>query len=291
MTDVVELPVVAWDEPLERSIQDRAIVALESGAVLFFPRLAFPLQDAERPLLAVATVANAKNVSFNPAKDAIAGTAAPARERQLLRNLMSRFAGRTHALLHELFPRYDGRIEQARTSYRPAEIAGRRTSWRKDDTRLHVDSFPSSPIRGRRILRVFSNVNPEGRARTWRIGEPFEAIAARFVPSIPDPVPGAFLALDLLGITKSRRSRYDHYMLRLHDRMKHDAAYQRGVEQRVFDFPAGTSWMVFTDEVSHAAVRGQYALEQTYLLPVDAMLDPSHSPLRVLERMTGRALA
>ena len=35
---------------------------------------------------------------------------------------------------------------------------------------------------------------------------------------------------------------------------------------------------------------GQYQLEQTFLLPVDAMLDAARSPLRVLERLKGRRL-
>ena len=53
----------------------------------------------------------------------------------------------------------------ARASGPPRSPAVRRT-WRKDDTRLHVDSFPATPSGGRRILRVFSNVNPDGgRAR------------------------------------------------------------------------------------------------------------------------------
>ena len=36
---------------------------------------------------------------------------------------------------------------------------------------------------------------------------------------------------------------------------------------------------------------GQYQLEQTFLLPVDAMNQPERSPLRVLERIKGRRLA
>ncbi len=32
--------------------------------------------------------------------------------------------------------------------------------------------------------------------------------------------------------------------------------------------------MAFTDQVSHAAMAGQYQLEQTFLLPVDAMDEP-----------------
>ena len=79
-------------------------------------------------------------------------------------------------------------------------------------------------------------------------------------------------------------------MLQLHDRMKADADFQARSAQQAIDFPAGATWLAFTDQVSHAATAGQYQLEQTFLLPVDAMHDPSRSPLRVLERIKGRAL-
>ena len=46
--------------------------------------------------------------------------------------------------------------------------------------------------------------------------------------------------------------------------------------------------MVFTDQVSHAALAGHFALEQTFYLPVSAMVTPDTAPLRVLERLTGR---
>jgi hypothetical protein len=79
-------------------------------------------------------------------------------------------------------------------------------------------------------------------------------------------------------------------MLQLHDRMKEDQAFQQSTPQTACDFPAGSAWMAFTDQVSHAAMAGQYQLEQTFLLPVSAMLDPGTSPLRVLERLKGRPL-
>ena len=56
------------------------------------------------------------------------------------------------------------------------------------------------------------------------------------------------------------------------------------------DFPAGSTWIAFTDGVSHAAMAGQYQLEQTFLLPVEAMQKPERSPLRILERIKKRAL-
>ena len=63
--------------------------------------------------------------------------------------MMQRFAASSRALLRNLLPRYETGLLQARTSFRPVEIAGRPTSWRKDDTRLHVDSFSSSPVQGK----------------------------------------------------------------------------------------------------------------------------------------------
>ena len=79
-------------------------------------------------------------------------------------------------LVATLFPRYAPYVQRARTSFRPQPAVGRNVSWRKDDSRLHVDAFPSRPNHGERILRVFSNVNPAAD-RVWRVGEPFEAVA------------------------------------------------------------------------------------------------------------------
>jgi hypothetical protein len=162
-------------------------------------------------------------------------------------------------------------------------------SWRKDDSRLHVDAFPSRPNRGERILRVFANVNP-AEDRVWRVGEPFEAMAKALLPRIANPVPGAATLLAALRVTKGRRSYYDHLMLNLHDCAKADLAYQRECAQETVRFAPGTTWICFSDQVMHAAVSGQFMLEQTIHLPVSALYDPAHSPLAILERLTGRAL-
>src|SRR5262249_56248117 len=141
---------------------------------------------------------------------------------------------------------------RGRTSFRPVEIAGRPSSWRKDDTRLHIDAFPATPVQGRRILRVFANVNPDGRPRSWRIGDSFDAVARHFVASLRLPFPGTGAVLRALGITKTPRSAYDGLMLQLHDRMKEDTAYQREAPQGAFDFPARSAWVLFTAAVTHA---------------------------------------
>jgi hypothetical protein len=97
--------------------------------------------------------------------------------------------------------------------------------------------------------------------------------------------------LKALRITKSRRTEYDHIMLRLHDRMKADARYQRASSQHDLAFAPGTTWIIFSDQVSHAAMAGQYMLESTLWLEAGDQRWPDLSPLKTLERATGRRLA
>jgi hypothetical protein len=204
--------------------------------------------------------------------------------------MMGRYAGWAEALVLAIAPGYAGALQRARTSFRPCEIEGRALSPRKDDRRLHVDAFPSQPVQGRRILRVFANVDPEGRSRVWNVGEPFEAFAGRFAARAKAGLPGAGPLLQALGLTKGRRTAYDGLMLQLHDLGKLDEAWQASAPHQRAAFAAGSSWMVFTDCTLHAALEGRHALEQTFLLSVEAMASPELSPLRVLERMTGRRL-
>jgi hypothetical protein len=115
-------------------------------------------------------------------------------------------------------------------------------------------------------------------------------VARRYLPSLHRPLPGSCELLHLLGITKGRRTAYDHFMLQLHDRMKADTKYQAQVEQSTHEFAPGQTWLVYTDQVSHAAMAGQHAFEQTFYLPVAGMAEPTKSPLRVLERLMRREL-
>jgi hypothetical protein len=79
-------------------------------------------------------------------------------------------------------------------------------------------------------------------------------------------------------------------MLGLHDAMKHDMDYQASCPQETINFPAGSVWVCFSDQVTHAAMAGQYMMEQTYFLDAEQMVHPELSPLAVLERMTGTPL-
>jgi hypothetical protein len=291
MSRLVTCPARDWDAAARPDAPQAFVGDLEAGHVLFLPDLRFSVEDRERALFTPAILGSSKNTSYDPASGRLGGTTASGADRDALHALIERFSNAAATLVGRLLPSYGHRLTRARASFRPAEIAGRAISWRKDDTRLHVDSFPATPSGGRRILRLFTNVNPQGRARQWRIGGDFEPLASRFDGRLRLPFPGSGFVLAALRITKSRRSPYDALMLQLHDLMKQDDEFQSASPQAPFDFPAGSTWLAFTDQVSHAAMSGQYQLEQTFLLPVDAMAEPERSPLRVLERLKGRRLA
>ncbi len=287
---LVFMPLTSWRGPVDAEDQNSALDALEAGKVLVLPRLSFPFEPPERRLLAAATGAERrKNISFDPEARTIANAADPS-DSALLKAMMERFSRSALSFVNDLLPSYAPHLSLGRTSFRPAEIEGRVAAPRHDDRRLHVDAFPSRPVQGRRILRVFTNVADDGAARRWRVGEPFADFAQKFTPRVKSPWPGAPAALRLLGITKSRRSAYDHYMLALHDLAKLDDAYQASAPKIDVDFAPGTTWLCFTDQVLHAALSGHAALEQTFYLPVEAMRAPSTAPLRVLEALAGRAL-
>ena len=221
--------------------------------------------------------------------------AACSRERRVRRNLaalsnmVGRFAASAAELVTALFPRYAPYVKRARTSFRPQPAVGRAVSWRKDDSRLHVDAFPSRPNHGERILRVFSNVKPGRRSRMAR-GRMFRDGGQNVSAANSWPIPGR---ADLSGIRA--RDEGSSQRIRSPDAgtsrpAKADLDYQKRCGQQVVHFAPGTTWFCFSDQVMHAAVSGQYMLEQTIHVPVSALYDPQSSPLAILERLCGRSL-
>jgi len=289
IVDIVRVyPDTTWaDDGPTRGVEG----VLEDGKVLCFPQLPFALADAERRFLDERWAdGKAKNISLRWPAAELRGTAGDAADLAALKALIARFAEHSEAFALRLFPHYRGKLRRGNTSFRPADVAGRTTSWRKDDTRLHVDAFPSNPMRGTRLLRVFSNVNPDGKAREWRVGEPFAAHARRYLASLTRPLPGSAWLMHRLGVTKRRRTEYDHAMLQLHDHAKSDLEFQRNSPQQRVDFAPGTTWVVYSDQVLHAAMGGQHMMEQTFYLDVEDLQRPETSPLRQLERLLNRPL-
>jgi hypothetical protein len=296
MQRIVELPYSEYSPAIAEAESRRLAGELELGKVLYLPQLGFKLKPEEQKFLAPRWLSGThKSVSYEPVRAAATGGVRGAQgtdeELRALAAMISRFQADALALIRALFPRYVDKLRIAPTSFRPGNVENHKISWRKDDTLLHVDSFPSRPNRGERILRVFTNVNPAGVDRVWKVGDLFEQTAAEFLPRVPRPLPGSAALLKLFKITKSERSEYDHSMLRIHDAMKLDADYQKRESHLTVGFPPGSTWICFSDQTAHAALSGQFMMEQTLHLPIEAMYFPERSPLKVLERLRGHAMA
>jgi hypothetical protein len=280
-----------FEQNIEHINQEESRALLEEGKVLFFPEYFFSSID---PLLLSEQILDGsrKNISYDIRNKKLSAYKKEIEEIDTkLKSMMHGFAEFAHQLIEETLPSYVPHLQWGRTSFRPAQIDGRVSSKRKDDTRLHVDSFAASPVNGLRILRVFCNVNPHNEPRVWHLGEPFTVVLDRFAPHINSYSKIKAQILKLIKSTKTLRSAYDHYMLHLHDQMKLDDEYQEQVEKIRVDFPAQSTWIVFTDQVSHAALSGQHLLEQTFYLPVGKMGNPDLSPLSQWEKIRPEVVA
>lgn len=254
------------------------------------PQLAFEFTEHEQRFLAETWADHkSKNISLRP-NGGLKGAVGSETDLQDLRGMIQRYASQATQLVSALFPHYVAKLTTANTSFRPLEVQNRVSSYRKDDTRLHTDAFPSNPTQGTRLLRVFNNVNPLGRPRVWRVGEPFKEMANKFLPKTKPMLPAQAWLMQKLGITKQLRTPYDQLMLQLHDLVKADTDYQQHAPQQNVNFMPGTTWIVYSDQVFHAAMSGQYMMEQTFYLPADALYQPQTSPIKVLEAMKGHRL-
>ena len=283
---IVELDLADW----RVAGRPEWTAAVEAGQVLYFPRLAFEVLPTERALLREGMLSpKSRNVSLG-ADGVLKGAGGSAAEQAQLAAMVARFRQQALQLIDGLLPEYRGQLRAAPTSFRPRQVETRKQSVRADDQRLHVDAFPSRPNYGERILRVFANINPTGVARVWRVGDSFEAVARQFLPRARPYRLWQAQVLNALHVTKSLRSEYDHLMLQLHDAMKRDEAYQKSGTQVSMPFAAGSVWVCYSDQATHAVMSGQFMMEQTLHLPPGREANPQASPLAILTRLVGRPL-
>ncbi|MCL1962316.1 MAG: Kdo hydroxylase family protein [Desulfovibrionaceae bacterium] len=289
---IVELDFSDWAAPAgvpEKQAEWTA--ALEAGQVLYFPHLSLPLSPPEQALLREDMLkAGSRNVSLG-SDGVLKHAAGTPEEQKLLAAMLGRYRQLALTLADGLFPHYRGALRVAPTSFRPKQVETRAQSVHADDRRMHFDAFATRPTYGERILRIFTNLNPNGAPRVWRVGEPFETVAKRYLPKIPPYSPLKAKLLNMVGATKSVRSEYDHLMFNLHNLMKEDEQYQQNGTVATQPFPPNCVWVCYADGAAHGVASGQYMMEQTLHLPPGRELHPENSPLAILTRLMGHPLA
>jgi hypothetical protein len=276
---------------------------LEAGDILFFPTSPPLLSEPDRAFLVTQKQVDAsyhKNVSYRPREDRLKGVDQDdGAQRERVHAIMRDYSQRAVSFMATFLKRYavDWKVDFA--SFRPIEESGRQAALHSRNDLLHFDSFPTRPSHGDRLLRIFTNIHPE-RPRVWVTTDPFEALAGRFAERVGLYRRAGALAAcrdwtvhaaARLGLPVADRPPYDRFMLKIHHAMKEDAQFQGSCRKDRWEFPAGSTWVVFTDGASHACLSGQYMLEQTFIVRRSSLVCPEKAPIAILEKLAGHPLA
>src|SRR5579872_414777 len=288
-----------WSGPGQHEQRARAYCdLLERGQILFFREPPFELSAADREFLLGQEWAEMrlhKNISYRPGEDLLKGVKGNAETVSKVHEIMRRYSSNVIGFLKQFLAPYAGKWIIDFASFRPFEEERRGLPLHKRNDLLHVDAFPSRPTRGGRILRVFTNLNRD-KPRVWNTCDDFAGIAREHAEKaglrriaeqdgfIQRTVQNLGHAIGIRGMG---RTPYDMFMLRFHDYLKENVEFQERAPKSRVDFPPLSTWLVYTDGVAHAAMSGRYALEQTLLIPADALVSLDYAPFRVLESIAG----
>ena len=296
---IVQEPIEASGPNMGRA--NELCAALEAGNIVLLPCSPIRFPDEDRDLLFGRKQASSpyhKNIAYRPMEDRITGVSgSAAAESQQVRRILHDYSRCVTEFLSNLLSPYAANWKLDYASYRPVEEKARPARLHARNDLLHFDSFPTRPTNGGRILRFFTNINP-AQSRVWVTSQTFEAFGPRFALAAGlanSSASEAFMrrarsVARAIGLPVFGRPPYDEFMHRCHNLMKEDANFQENTPKQRWEFAPNSSWIAFTDCVSHAVLSGQYALEQTFLIPQHALVAPARSPLAILEKIAGRRL-
>jgi hypothetical protein len=136
------------------------------------------------------------------------------------------------------------------------------------------------------------NINPTDE-RVWATSDSFAKVLEKFGATVGLPTRDSNtwvrrLGQGLLGLFQPNvleRTEYDEFMLRLHHFLKTCDDFQERAARRLWHFPPGTAWLLFSDAISHAELRGQHALEHSFFVAPETLALPAESPAALLDRM------
>lgn len=278
---------------------------LETGNILFFPVTPYPLAEESKTFLRNLSFSGGaihKNIAYRTATDKITGIEGDTTLRKDLQEIFRTYSRDVIRFVSELLPVYAQHWRLDYASFRPVEEEGRDLPLNKRNDLIHTDAFPSRPTNGDLILRVFTNISP-AKTRVWITSDPFRAVATEYareaglrqIAARAYSPAGRLLnhsarALHSLGVPVVPRSAYDTFMLHFHDYLKHNADFQANCTKHRFEFPPGSTWLVFTDVVPHSVQSGQHALEQTFVVGRRSLANPADAPLAILENLCSKPL-
>jgi len=264
---------------------------LEKGNILFFLKAPFALQQSEIDFLSQQR-AKCSAIVYAPQTGSFRHPATKNPETiDRIRAILAGYSDRATAFLSELLSPCSARwkLECARF------LLGKETT--KGDTALQVDAL-SRPTHGSRILRFFTNLHAT-EGKRWVTSKSFSELLQAAGDALPFPKScthslGQRLTRKVKGLLASGgvkialRSPYDQFMARLQRFLQKDQEFQQQGPKSYWDFPPGSCWAFFTDQISHTPLSTGQVLELVFTIPNEVLLFPDQSPISILERLTGR---
>ena len=266
---------------------------LERGELILFPHCPFALPtEADIAFLQQQRLRRwtHKNISYNPITQRVTGYQRTSREqKRQFRRIMGDFSRACVEWAEQVFPRYRSGCLADRASYRSEEEATRRLRHSARNDLLHIDAFPNRPSQGRRILRLYVNINPT-EPRVWVTSDGLPQLVDRYgsLLGLPDRPSSTSLPgwrerlLRWMWPGYVSRSPYDSFLLHLHDFLKTSDDFQERSRKRLWSFPPGSMWILYTDARAHAELRGQYALEHSFFVTPEVLVVPECAPASYL---------
>ena len=293
-------------EELERAAREEISDHLEEGKIVYFPRSPVPFpgrNDLDFLMGELPRYLRRKNISYHPEADRVVGLRGGEGIHRRALQLLSAHSIQVQQALRRIVERLTRGWIVATSSFRPFQEQGRELSAHASNELVHVDAGAYGATHGNRILRFFMNAHPT-EDRLWISKGDFRDVYRRFGRQAEVAPPqgrerslsaGAMNRLysGLVGTVAragfpmaalADTSPYDRLMRRFHNYMKDTAEFQASADvHREFAFPPGSAWMVFTDMVTHACVRGRYAFIDTFVVPLANCRRPECSPYHLLQ--------
>lgn len=160
-----------------------------------------------------------------------------------------------------------------RVTWRPYELATTARRWNARDDLFHLDSFPSRPAEGRRILRLFYNASRSDSV-VWSHTFNLDNYVANYL--YDRSVSASSTRPDTFG---------DSLMAQIHDQMKRHEDFQETAPRVLHTFAPGEAWVALTDTCLHSYLRGEWLMDVSWFVSAPWLTESYWAPKASFDRL------
>lgn len=266
---------------------------LEDGRLIELSSCPFPLPEgAARSFLSEQRLKTAwhPHIRFEPDTRRVRGFArhAPG-QMERLRDVLAGLATAAADWLALCAPSYAAGSHLDYVALHPEEEATRTLGPAERNDLLHLDTSIRRPTLGRRLLRLFVNLHPND-PRVWLTSLRFSELLKRYHSQWELPSRRRSWLRPLqdrwqrwLWADRHAASPYDDFLLKLNALVRRDDDLQERAPKKCWHFAPDAAWLVFTDGLCHAELRGRFVLEFAWFIAVERLASPELAPVTQIQ--------